>query len=198
MNGSLESVTKAADSALKEIPDDLRYSLTNAQGKEAYPISGTVWAVVYVNQPAGKKEALVDFLTWITHDGQKYCEELHYAKLPPGLVERLDKKIAQIKVKEGTSGGAVDRLNGTGSTFVEPLMKKWAAEYHKAKNVEVNYQGKGSGAGIEGMISGTADFGCTDAPMTDKQLADAMAKGGEVVHIPLAMGAVVPIYNLKK
>jgi phosphate transport system substrate-binding protein len=98
--GSLESVTKAAEAALKEIPDDLRYSLTDASGKDAYPIAGTNWAVLYVQQPAGKKETLADFLTWVTHDGQKLCEELHYSKLPPGLVERVEKKIASIQTKK--------------------------------------------------------------------------------------------------
>src|SRR4051794_30396282 len=82
---SLASITAAADSALQEIPDDLRYSLTNAPGKEAYPISGTVWAVLYVNQPSGKGQALVDFLRWVTHDGQAFTANLHYTRLPKGL-----------------------------------------------------------------------------------------------------------------
>jgi phosphate ABC transporter phosphate-binding protein len=98
--GSLESVTRAAEAALTEIPADLRYSLTDAPGKDAYPIAGTNWAVLYVNQPAGKKEALQAFLMWLTHDGQKFCEDLHYAKLPPGLVERCTKKIESIQVKK--------------------------------------------------------------------------------------------------
>jgi phosphate transport system substrate-binding protein len=95
----LKSITAAADNSLKEIPDDLRYSITDAPGKDSYPICGTVWAVVYVNNPGGKGKEVVDFLHWVTHDGQQYCEALDYAKLPKGLVERVEKKLATIKVK---------------------------------------------------------------------------------------------------
>ena len=98
VKGSLESVTAAAKGALSKIPDDLRYSITDAPGKDAYPISGTVWAVIYVNQPADKGQAVVDFLRWITHDGQQYAEGLHYSRLPQGLVERLEKKLDMVKV----------------------------------------------------------------------------------------------------
>ncbi len=94
--GSLASVTAAASNGLKEIADDLRYSLTDQPGKESYPIAGTNWAVVFVKQPAARAETIKNFLTWVTHDGQTFCENLHYAKLPPGLVEKLEKKIAMI------------------------------------------------------------------------------------------------------
>jgi phosphate ABC transporter phosphate-binding protein len=96
--GSLESVTAAAKNALKDIPPDLRYSLTNAGGKDSYPISGTTWAVLYVNQPAGTGPAVVDFLRWIISSaGQEKTAELKYARLPPELSERIEKKLALIK-----------------------------------------------------------------------------------------------------
>jgi phosphate transport system substrate-binding protein len=95
-----------------------------------------------------------------------------------------------------SSGRGKLRLNGAGATFIYPMMSKWAAEYDKAKGVEVNYQSIGSGGGIQQMTAKTADFGCTDGPMNEAQLKQARETGGEVVHIPLAMGAVVPIYNL--
>ena len=98
IKASLESVTAAADHALTEIPEDLRYSLTDAPGKDSYPISGTTWAVVFVKQPAGRGQPLVDFLRWATHDGQADAAELHYARLPQGLVERAEKKLDQIDV----------------------------------------------------------------------------------------------------
>jgi phosphate transport system substrate-binding protein len=98
VEASLESVTAAADASLKEIPDDLRFSITDAPGKEPYPISGTVWAVLYQRQPAGKGRMVVDFLRWATHEGQQYAEALHYAKLPRGLVERVEKKLDGIQV----------------------------------------------------------------------------------------------------
>jgi phosphate transport system substrate-binding protein len=90
-------VTAAASGALSQIPDDLRYSLTDPPGKDAYPISGTTWAVLYVNQPPATGKAVVDFLRWITHEGQQYAKDLQYAKLPQGLVERVDKKLDSIK-----------------------------------------------------------------------------------------------------
>ena len=98
ITGDLKSVTAAAANALTNIPEDLRYSITDADGKDSYPIAGTTWAVIYVNQPADKGKEVVDFLRWCTHDGQQYCEALHYATLPKGLVERLDKKLDSVKV----------------------------------------------------------------------------------------------------
>lgn len=95
---SLQSVTAAADAALTAIPEDLRYSLTDAPGKDSYPISGTNWAIVYVNPPSGKGKTIADFLRWATHEGQQYAEAQHYARLPPGLVQRLEKKLERIKV----------------------------------------------------------------------------------------------------
>jgi phosphate transport system substrate-binding protein len=94
-------------------------------------------------------------------------------------------------------GNQAQRLNGAGSSFVYPMMSKWASEYEKAKQVRVNYQSIGSGGGIRQMLERTVDFGCTDAPLNDEQLAKALETGGQVVHIPLVMGAVVPIYNLQ-
>jgi phosphate ABC transporter phosphate-binding protein len=98
VEGSLESVTAAATGALADIPDDLRYSLTNAPGKDSYPISGTVWAVLYVKQPKQTGKAVVDFLRWVTHEGQAYAAELHYARLPRGLVDRLEKKLDMVQI----------------------------------------------------------------------------------------------------
>jgi phosphate transport system substrate-binding protein len=97
IKGSLDSVTAAANGALSQIPDDLRYSLTDAPGKDAYPISGTTWAVLYVNQQSATGKTLVDFLRWITHEGQQYAKDLHYAKLPQGLVDRVHKKLDSVK-----------------------------------------------------------------------------------------------------
>jgi phosphate transport system substrate-binding protein len=85
-------------------------------------------------------------------------------------------------------------LNGAGSTFVYPLMSRWSSEYQKVDpRVQVNYQSIGSGGGIRQVIARTVQFGATDGPMTDDQLKEAK---GPVVHVPLAMGAVVPTYNL--
>src|SRR5262245_49972643 len=96
----------------------------------------------------------------------------------------------------GGGGGNVDRITGGGSSFVAPMMKKWAGEYAKATGVEIDYTSSGSGNGVSQMTEKRKDFGCTDAPMNDEQLDKASKEGGDVVHIPLVMGGVVPIYNL--
>jgi phosphate transport system substrate-binding protein len=97
VQANLDSITKAAEAALKDIPADLRYSLNNASGKEAYPICGTTWAVLYEKQPANKAKALADFLRWATHEGQEYTKDLNYARLPESLVKRVDEKLGAIK-----------------------------------------------------------------------------------------------------
>jgi phosphate transport system substrate-binding protein len=90
------SVTAAARSSLANIPADLRFSMTDAAAADAYPIAGTVWAIVYVKQPAANGKALADFLRWATHEGQASAEKLHYAPLPAELVERVDRKLDQL------------------------------------------------------------------------------------------------------
>jgi phosphate ABC transporter phosphate-binding protein len=89
------------------------------------------------------------------------------------------------------------RLNAGGSSFVFPLMSKWTNEYGKKTGHKINYQSIGSGAGVQQMLVKTLDFGCTDAPMNDEQLSKARSLGGEVLHIPLIMGAVVPVYHVE-
>lgn len=98
----------------------------------------------------------------------------------------------------GSISLAETKLNGAGATFPNPIYSKWFDEYHKQHpDVEINYQSKGSGAGIRQLTEGTVDFGASDGPMTDEQLKAAKEKRGfDVVHIPTVLGAVVPAYNL--
>ncbi|HEY7313521.1 MAG TPA: phosphate ABC transporter substrate-binding protein PstS [Gemmataceae bacterium] len=94
-------------------------------------------------------------------------------------------------------GGSAKKLSGSGSTFVKPVMDKWIDVYSKEKGgFEINYQGQGSTAGIKQMTEKAVNFGCTDAAMTPEQREKARKEGGEVVHVPLVMGGVVPAYNL--
>ena len=88
-------------------------------------------------------------------------------------------------------------LQAGGSTLVAPIMSQWAAEYAKSSGVQVSYQAIGSAEGIRKVIARELDFCCTDAPLSGEQLEKAKATGGEVLHIPLVMGAVVPIYHLE-
>jgi phosphate transport system substrate-binding protein len=85
-------------------------------------------------------------------------------------------------------------LTGAGATFPAVIYTKWVEEYNKLTEVQINYQAVGSGGGIKSITDATTDFGATDGPMTDAQLA-AVTRG-EIVHIPMVMGAVVPTYNL--
>ncbi len=86
------------------------------------------------------------------------------------------------------------KLVGAGATFPYPIYSKWFSEYHKLhSDVEINYQSIGSGGGIRQVTSGTVDFGASDMPMTDKQLADVKTK---VLNIPTVLGADVPAYNI--
>ncbi|NLJ11250.1 MAG: phosphate ABC transporter substrate-binding protein PstS [Treponema sp.] len=94
-----------------------------------------------------------------------------------------------------TSGPSeAKELTGAGASFPAVLYSKWFSEYYKLTGVQVNYQAIGSGGGIKSISDMTVDFGATDGIMTDEQLA--AAKGGEIVHIPTTIGAVVPTYNI--
>lgn len=85
-------------------------------------------------------------------------------------------------------------LNGAGSTFDDPLFSKAFSEFSKKyPNIKVNYQSVGSGAGIQQLTKNTVDFGASDAPMSDQQIK---AAGGDVLHIPITLGAVSIGYNL--
>src|SRR5262245_21058478 len=87
-------------------------------------------------------------------------------------------------------------LNGSGSSFVAPMMDKWTRDYSKGKDIKINYTSLGSGSGIRQFLEKETDFGCTDAPLTDEHLNKAKAGGSDVVHVPLVLGGVVPAYNL--
>lgn len=84
-------------------------------------------------------------------------------------------------------------LNGAGATFPFPLYSKWSQVYASEKGVQINYQSIGSGGGIRQFIAKTVDFGASDGPMTNEQIAQA---GGRVLHIPTVAGAVVPVYDV--
>src|ERR1700716_641762 len=84
-------------------------------------------------------------------------------------------------------------INGAGATFPFPLYSKWFSEYNKLHpEVRINYQSIGSGGGIKQILERTVDFGATDAPMTEEELAKAPG----IQHVPTVMGAVVVVYNV--
>ncbi|HEV2863306.1 MAG TPA: phosphate ABC transporter substrate-binding protein PstS [Pyrinomonadaceae bacterium] len=98
---SLDAVTAAAAESLAATPEDLRVSITNAGGANAYPISSYTYVLAYKEQKdAAKGRALVDFLWWGIHDGEAFAKDLQYAPLPPDIVKR-----AEAKINSMTSGG---------------------------------------------------------------------------------------------
>jgi phosphate transport system substrate-binding protein len=85
-------------------------------------------------------------------------------------------------------------LNAAGATFPYPIYSKWFDVYHTAHpNIQINYQSIGSGGGIRQLVAGTVDFGASDGPMSDEQLAQSKVK---ILHFPTVLGAVIPTYNV--
>ena len=91
-----------------------------------------------------------------------------------------------------TTLSAAQNVTGAGASFPAPLYSKWAADYNKATNVKINYQSVGSGAGLRQIEAKTVDFGASDAPLKD----DELAKKG-LVQFPTVIGGVVPVVNIK-
>ena len=85
-------------------------------------------------------------------------------------------------------------LNGAGATFPYPIYSKWFSDYAAAASIKINYQSIGSGGGIKQLSEGTVDFGASDGPMSDEEMANA--KGGKVLHFPTVLGADAVTYNL--
>ena len=87
-------------------------------------------------------------------------------------------------------------LQGAGATFPAPLYDAWFQAFTDANsNIKIDYQANGSGAGITAITQQTVDFGASDAPMKDAEVA-AIKSGLKVLHIPTALGAVVVIFNV--
>jgi phosphate transport system substrate-binding protein len=106
----------------------------------------------------------------------------------------MKKLLMGLALLAGTTASAAGLLiNGAGATFPAPLYQKWFSEYNKLHpDIKFNYQAIGSGGGIKQFGDATVDFGASDAPMKDDQIA----KVPDVVHIPTVLGAVVPAYNV--
>ena len=99
-----------------------------------------------------------------------------------------------LQMASAVGAQAATLVNGAGATFPYPLYSKWFDEFHKRQpDVQINYQSIGSGGGIRQVLEGTVDFGATDGPMSDEQLAQAKTP---ILHLPTALGAVVPTFNL--
>ena len=94
---SIESTTAAINGKVNSMPADFRVSLVNPDGRDAYPIAGVTWILVYKNQTNKiKGEKIVKFLRWAITDGQKYSADLLYAPLPKSMVNKIEERINQI------------------------------------------------------------------------------------------------------
>ena len=95
-------------------------------------------------------------------------------------------------------GCATGSISGAGSTFQQPMQQQWISQYAgRCSGAQVNYQGVGSGAGIQQFAAGTIDFGGSDVLMKADQQSKADARcGGQAIHIPVSAGGVAVTYNL--
>src|SRR5271165_509255 len=102
--------------------------------------------------------------------------------------------IAFLCLLSAASLAVAQNITGAGATFPYPIYSKWFSEYSAAHpGVQINYQSIGSGGGIRQVTAGLVDFGATDGPATDEQLAASKIK---LIHIPTVLGAVVPVFNV--
>jgi phosphate transport system substrate-binding protein len=93
------TVSNAAAGALKTMPKDFRVSITDAAGKDAYPISSFTYLLIYQKMDAKKGPKLVKFLDWALKSGQKDAEPLHYAPLPKQMVSKVEARVKEIKTE---------------------------------------------------------------------------------------------------
>jgi phosphate transport system substrate-binding protein len=110
--------------------------------------------------------------------------------VPTGSGAAADPCAVPVKAKCPTEA---QNLTGAGATFPGAIYAKWVDEYNKLTGVQINYQAVGSGGGIKAFTDKTADFGASDVPLTDAQIA---AVNGGLYMVPTVMGAVVPTYNV--
>jgi phosphate transport system substrate-binding protein len=107
-------------------------------------------------------------------------------------------RLAMMALLCAVAGAAAPRgqvqIKGAGATFPYPLYSAWFAEYSRIKpDLQMNYSSVGSGVGIQQLMEAIVFFGATDAPMTEEEMQEAR---GKLLHLPAAVGAVAPVYNL--
>ena len=115
--------------------------------------------------------------------------------LPKGLHMNFSslRSVFAVAVLAGAAGAAMAQdITGAGASFPAPVYSKWADAYNKSSGARLNYQSIGSGGGIKQIKAKTVDFGASDAPLKDEDLA----KDG-MVQFPTVIGGVVPVVNLK-
>lgn len=117
-----------------------------------------------------------------------------YARIHQVTITAATLVLAGLTACNSSSGNNQVMLSGAGSTFVYPLMGRWIQDFSQGHpNVQINYQSIGSGGGIQQVRSGTVDFGASDAPLTDTEMAGMTP----VIQIPESAGPVCVTYNLE-
>ena len=109
------------------------------------------------------------------------------------MFKRLGLWLALLFFFSGSAWAEKVSLLGAGATFPYPLYAKWFHVYHQKTGIKINYQSIGSGGGIRQILARTVDFGASDAPMNEEELAKAP---GKILHLPMAIGAVAVAYNI--
>ena len=107
------------------------------------------------------------------------------------LIETFVKSAAVLSLGAFAAAASAQDVTGAGASFPAPVYAKWADAYNKSTGVRVNYQSVGSGAGVKQIQAKTVDFGASDAPLTD----DELAKSG-LIQFPTVIGGVVPVVNI--
>ncbi len=127
MKASLAGVSEAAAGAARNMPDDFRVSITNAPGKDTYPISSFTWLLIPAQiQDAQKRDIIKGFLKWMLTDGQGYCEALSYAKLPaPVVTEGTEGDLAHPVRNECIVNAGIGQQRMEASTTVGPAGVGW-------------------------------------------------------------------------
>lgn len=108
------------------------------------------------------------------------------------MTQRLMRSVFAATVVLAAGAAYAQDVTGAGASFPAPVYAKWADAYNKATSVRINYQSVGSGAGIRQIKAKTVDFGASDAPLKDEELA----KDG-LAQFPTVIGGVVPVVNIK-
>jgi phosphate transport system substrate-binding protein len=109
-------------------------------------------------------------------------------------MNRYSRKVAALAATIATTAGAtavMAQVTGAGSTFVYPVLSKWAGDYKRMGGEQINYQSIGSGGGIAQIKAATVDFGATDKPLTHQELT---ASG--LAQFPIVIGGIVPVVNI--
>ncbi len=99
--------------------------------------------------------------------------------------------LAFVAIAASTTVAQAADITGAGSSFVEPIMARWSADYNKVTGDRVNYQANGSGAGIAAIKAGTVDFGASDQPLGSADLASS-----GLVQFPVVIGGILPVVNI--